>query len=413
VFAETNPSAGSGIDGFVTKLDHAGALAYSTYYGATNVSLFAIAVDANGNATVCGEHPQGFTLPAAPAPTELGPGGGFRDALLAKIDSGATAIVYQTLIGGGDGGGFAQPSGNADDRCYRVALDSSGAAVFLGGTTSDTATDGFPITGAALQSSFAGPGGADPSFGDAFVGKLAADGGSLAFLTYLGGSGREMLLSGSTDAQGGLAIDASGNVFVGGDTTSSDFPLASAHQGSLLGSSDAFVAGLHPNGSSLLFSTYLGGTGGEGAARLALSGGDEIVVAGSGISTDFPLLDPLGAPLDTGDTGGWIGAFSTEGALLFASTFGQEFEQPRALAADAAGAIYLAGTVNQFQVPTFPLVSPAQDTFGGGDADVFVVKLERSAPAALPPAVPSLSMVGLAVLMLAIGMVALSWLRSV
>ncbi|HZK74533.1 MAG TPA: SBBP repeat-containing protein, partial [Clostridia bacterium] len=139
-------------------------------------------------------------------------------------------ITYSTYLGGA---GF--------DDAYGVAVDSSGSAYLTGITAS---TD-FP-TAASVY-------GPNPSHARVFVSKLNATGTALVYSTYIGGSGDEEGL--------GIAVDSSGHAFVAGTTTSSNFPLVSAAQGTFAGASDAFVAELNAAGSGLTYSTYLGGAG--------------------------------------------------------------------------------------------------------------------------------------------------------
>jgi hypothetical protein len=184
-------------------------LVYSTILG--DSLGYGIAVDASGSACVTG-----FTRSRDfPTANALQPvyGGGNRDAFVAKLKPDGSALVYSTYLGG-----------TADDIATSIAVDAAGHVYLTGGTSSLD----FP-TANALQPTLNGP-------GDAFVAKLTADGSALVYSTYLGGS--------DSDGGGGIAVDAVGNAYIAGSTSSSDFPTANSLQPQLgrSGATNAFVA---------------------------------------------------------------------------------------------------------------------------------------------------------------------------
>src|SRR5262249_39301479 len=131
-----------------------------------------------------------------------------------------------------------------------------------------------------------------PNYGgntDAFVAKLTADGSALVYSTYLGG--------GFNDLGGAIAVDAVGNAYVVGSTTSVDFPTANAFQPVLGGNSNpnGFVAKLTADGSALVYSTYLGGSDslGDGCQDIAVDSAGNAYVTGSTRSRDFPTMNPF------------------------------------------------------------------------------------------------------------------------
>src|SRR5439155_850156 len=141
--------------------------------------------------------------------------------------------VYSTYLGG-----------SGRDQGNGIAVDTAGSAYVTGSTTSTN----FPTTAGSFQPAYRG------TF-DAFVEQLNASGSALVYSTYLGGGG--------DDVGGGIAVDAAGNAYVTGDTGSHDFPMVNPLQPALDGVEDAFVAKLNPSGSALVYSTYLGGSGGD------------------------------------------------------------------------------------------------------------------------------------------------------
>ena len=225
-----------------------------------------IAVDDAGNAYLAG----GTTssdFPVTPDALQGNFGGG-EDVFVTKIDtaasSSASSLVYSTYLGG---------SGN--DFGYDVAIDDCSNIYFSG----DTGSTDFPITANAFQTTNAGG-------RDAFVAKLNASGSALVFSSYLGGSGNE---------SGVIAVDASGNTYVGGWTNSRNFPTVDPIQPEYAGGpgwGDAFVTQVDPAGSQILFSTYLGGTNDDPAWDITADDVGNVYVVGSTESGDFPTVNP-------------------------------------------------------------------------------------------------------------------------
>ena len=143
------------------------------------------------------------------------------------------------------------------------------------GAPPEAASGLFPTTAGAYQTNFTGS-------QDAFVTRLSASGATLAYSTFLGGS--------ATQSGKGIALDGSGNAYMAGWTTSSNFPTASPFQSSLggLGATNAFVSELGSSGGSLPFSTYLGGSSTDQANGIALDEDANIYVTGQATSGDFP-----------------------------------------------------------------------------------------------------------------------------
>jgi Beta-propeller repeat len=259
-FSRTNRGA---YDVYVTKLNATGsALVYSTYLGGTQVDNGErISVDASGNAYV-----MGFTsstdFPTTPGAFDTTANGGF-DVFVTKLNAAGSALIYSTYLGGSDfdsGGG--------------LAIDSAGNAYISGATSSLD----FPTTPGAFDTL------ADGS--EAFVTKLNPAGSALVYSTLLGGS--------ASDGASAIAVDGGGNAWVTGSTTSVDFPtIVGAADSSYNGMTDAFIAELNANGSTLLYSTYLGGSNSESGSDIALDASGGVYVVGLTFSIDFPTT--LGA----------------------------------------------------------------------------------------------------------------------
>ena len=265
-------------DAFVTKLSPDGAsLVYSTYLGGGGDEWGqGIALDVSGNAYV-GGRTISTDFPTTPGAYQPELGGGTcgagsearacADVFVAKIDA-AGSLVYSTYLGGSNedsGWGFG------------VAVDEAGNAY----VTSNTSSVDFPVTGGAFQSGLAGQ-------TNAFVAKVDPSGGSLIYSTYLGGS--------DIDAGSGIALDAEGNAYLTGVTTSSDFPTTPeafdtdcGTDASCNGLYDAYVSKLDPSGSTLVYSTYLGGSDEDYGWDIAVDTLGQAYPVGTTNSPDFPF----------------------------------------------------------------------------------------------------------------------------
>jgi Beta-propeller repeat len=276
-FPMHNPLLNETAGGFVTELNSSGsAPVYSTYLGAgTKDFASAIAVDGSGNAYVTGatQSPTFLTTAGVVQPTcgtASNCNGGLYDAFVTVIQPSGTGLKYSTFLGGG-----------STDEGFGIAVDSVGDAYVTGFTSS---TD-FPLGVARLYQTLKGA-------SDAFVSELPPDLSRLINSTYLGGSGGEAGIA--------IAVDKNQNAYVTGVTGSTDFPTANPTQSKNNGQNDAFVTEFSTGGSSLVFSTYLGGSlnentstsiGGGSLAGIAVdSAGANIYVTGSTSSTDFPTV---------------------------------------------------------------------------------------------------------------------------
>ena len=246
--------------------------------------------------------------------------------------------------------------GSGADRIHAVALDPSGAC-FVAGTTS---SDDFPSLN-AYQSSRGGQ-------TDAFVAKIAADGRTILFATFLGGAADDEALA--------LAPDGTGGVWVAGATASSDFPTQNPLQGPA-GGDDMFVAHLSANGSSLLSSTYVGGTGNDRATALALDASGGPWVAGSTTSEDAPVNYIEYQYYLMGGADAYAAHLTSDGTTLLQGTYlgGSSNDGVLAMLVEASGTVLLAGRTESSD---FPVIGAVQSSHAGG-ADGFVVRLAGDA----------------------------------
>jgi PKD domain len=202
-------------------------------------------------------------------------------------------------------------------------------------------------------------------FDDAYVVKVRADGTSLEYATYLGG--------GANDSAGRIAVNTAGEAYVVGQTSSPNFPVAAAFQPTFGGGfNDAFVTKLTADGSSLVFSTYLGGVDRDLAVGLALGADGTVQVGGSTASFNFPRINALQPFLAGGFADAFVAKIEPDGQGLIFSTFlgGQGADVGVSVAVGADGNLYLAGETDSFD---FPVIAPIQGQVNGSDG--FVMQL--------------------------------------
>ena len=330
-------------------------LSYSTYLGGSGTEEGnSIAVDATGAVYVTGiTNSADFpTVNAAqPALNESG----LEDIYIAKLTPDGRALVYATYLGGSDYEVVAD-----------IAVDAAGAAY----VSAVTRSSDFP-TVQALQ-----PG--NNGGADAVVAKLSADGSQLIYSTYLGGSGDERGIAPSGDqVVAAIAVDSAGAAYIAGATRSSDFPTVNAFQprpGDIDNGVNAFVAKIAPDGSALLYSTYLGGSGFDSATDIVVDSLGAAYVVGSTTSPDFPSVNPL--PSTGANFDAFVAKFAPDGSSLIYSTHlgGTGVDEGYGIAIDASGAAYVTGWTNSSDFPTMNALQP-QLGVGTPDFDAFVVKL--------------------------------------
>jgi len=266
---------------FVVKFSPNGsALAYSTYLGGSRGDRGAgIAVDRAGNAYVTGGA-SSTDFPTANAFQSSMHD--FGAAFVTELNANASALVYSTYLGGTSHPNQGMLVGGSG--ASGIAVDSSGNAYVTGSTY---CTD-FPTTVTAYQgSNHASPSGSP----NAFLTKFNSGGSALVYSTYLGGS--------RGDQANGIAINSSGNAYLTGYTADTDFPTASPIQAnnnaSNIAGRNAFVTEFTPDGSGLVYSTYLGGSGNDTAYGIAVDGSNNTYVTGAAGSPDFPIFNPFQA----------------------------------------------------------------------------------------------------------------------
>jgi large repetitive protein len=288
-----------------------------------------------------------------------------------KLNATGSLLEYGTYIGGND-----------TDEGLAIALDLSGSVLVTG----QTASSDFPTTSGAFDTSYNG-------IYDAFVARLNPSGSALDYSTYLGGQEEEV--------GNGIVLDGSGNAYVAGTTTSADFPTTAGAFDTTCGTDgqcnpvdpfgprpDAFVTVLHPSGSALAYSTFLGGTYVDYSYGIAVNSSGNAFVTGGTESGDFPTTPGAFDLSHNGAHDVFLAKLSSSGSALDYATFlgGQSDESGAALLLDAAGNVYLTGHTHS---PSFPVTPDAFDTSCGTDgqcnfnngvyrSDAFLAKFEAT-----------------------------------
>jgi uncharacterized protein (TIGR03437 family) len=264
-------------------------------------------------------------------------------AFLTKMNAATGQILWSIVIGG-----------SYFDNSAAVAVDSAGNPFLVGITNS---TD-FPVTQGALQSNLKG-------FQAIFLSHFDSTGARLLNSTLLGGS--------SQDYAAALSLDLTGNVYLAGYATSSDFPTTplayqqkhsgpcpTAPPGTPATTNDAFVTKLTPDGNSLVYSTFIGGGCAQAANGIFVDPAGAVYVAGVTSSPDFPTTKGVLQPKYSGSNDAFVSKLSTRGDTLLLSTLigGANADDAAAVAVDPAGNIYVAGNGDGFPFEPPPPVPP-------------------------------------------------------
>ena len=402
-----NPGALANGDAFVTRLNAEGtALIFSTYIGGSGEyrygdSATGVAVDAVGNVYVTGTTGSGCTSGNYPCasqfPTMPMPGAfqttnnafvnGAQNSFVSKFSPDGDVLIYSTYLGG-SGLGVCCSGIYLGDTASGIAVDSEGEAIVVG--TAYSATD-FPTVNAIQTANNA----AKNQAPNLFVTKLSADGTSLIYSTYLGGTG---VSEQDGDFGTGVAVDATGNAYVVGYSFSTDYPVtampyqnknkavaSSSHENN--GSfSNAVVSKISFDGSRQIYGTYLGGSGspyvGDFGYGIAVDSNGNAYVVGKAGSQNFPIvgevLEPT-APQGITSWSGFVAKLNSEGSNLLYSTYlggttlagSRTGDYASAVAVDSSGDAYVTGftTTNSFPVSSDAYQGKNLQTENGGAND--------------------------------------------
>lgn len=325
-------------------------LVYSTYIGGSSLDdAYAIAVNAAGNAYITG------STSSATYPTTTGAYDesytGNSDVFITKLNSSGSALLYSTFIGG-----------SGYEIAYGLTIDGSDNS-YMTGTTAST---DYPVTVGAYDVTING-------LHDGFVTKLNSTGTALGYSTFFGGS--------AYDEAYAIAKDASGNVYVTGETESTNYPTSGgAFSTAKQGFWDSFVTALNSSGSALIYSTYLGGSNEDYGFGIAVDGSNNAYMTGYTYSSDYPTTAGAYDQTFNDAEDVFVTKLNSNGTALLYSTFlgGIGSDRGYSIATDASGNAYVTGRTN---FSDYPVTSGAFDQTANGGGDVFVTKLNSSASA--------------------------------
>ncbi|HEX2925569.1 MAG TPA: SBBP repeat-containing protein [Ruminiclostridium sp.] len=317
-------------------------LTYSTYLGGgSEDNAGGSTVDASGCVYVTGYTSSGNFPLQNPVQSSLN--GGY-DTFVTKLDATGSTIIYSTYLGG-----------NGYDYGESIAIDSSGNAYVTGNTNSAN----FPVQN-PIQSANAGG-------YDAFITKLNSTGSAIIYSTYFGGN--------NNDYGNSIKVDASGNIYLIGETLSTNFPLQGPVQSSNAGGYDAFVTKLNNTGSAIVYSTYLGGSGNDYGKGIAVDSSGNAYIMGDTRSTDFPVQNPIQSA-NAGIDDVYVAKINPTGSALIYSTYlgGTNSDYGGGFAIDSSGCAYVMGDTLSTNFP----VKNAIQTSNAGNKDIYITKLNAA-----------------------------------
>jgi len=422
-------------DAFVTKFSPEGKLLWSTLLGGPNYDrAYAVEVDPQGDPVVAGRAGPGFPVTEGAFQTEYGGSHyngfyGSQNGFVAKLSPNGDKLIWASYVGVGElcrdvavdhdgdiylplgfntrsadaprpkwlarslAGAFQkEPAGGLDCGAVKIAGDGSAAiwATWLGGSGRDTqeasirvdakkrvavllntqSTD-MPTTQGALSQRHHGG-------GDGYVAMLEADGSALVYGTYVGGRGEDWAISTHN-----LAVDAESNAYLAVCTASPDFPTTpGALRRRMAGQNDVAIVKLSPTGA-LLKSTFIGGSGQDGADGIEVDTAGNVFCAGVTRSPDFPVTSDAFQASHGGDRDAVVVLLSADFSRLLFATFmgGPAFDTGRAACLGPQGDLILTGAANG---PGWPVKRAFQTEFAGtndgrwGNGDCIVARFRRA-----------------------------------
>jgi len=368
-------------------------LEYSTYLGGSDQDYATgIAADSAGNSYVTGlSVSTNFPVTTgAYQPTNKEEDSTRSNAFITKLNATGTALVYSTYLGGT----ASSCSNNSDtltqgDYGSAIAVDSSGNAYVTGSACAAT----FPVTKGAFQTTFS-----TNAVSNAFVTKLNPTGTALVYSTFLGGYGDYY----SGDFGNGIAIDSAGDAYVTGQTSSANFPVTKGAyrttNPNVYGTNSAFVSKLNPTGTSLIYSTYLGGSGratyspGDSGSSIAVNSAGNAYITGYTYSNNFPTtpgaFQKTNKAYAIGGSSPFVTELNTTGTALVYSTLiggstqgGNPQDSGNGIALDAEGNAYIGGGTSSTDFPTTKGAYQVNHTANGFLANCFITKLNPTGTA--------------------------------
>lgn len=328
-------------DVLVTKLNQFGnKLLFSTFIGGTNFDVgWDIILDIEGNSYITGSADYDYPKTTGSFNTK-----NFGGSFVTKLNFRGNGLFYSTMIG--EGG------------AYKISVDNTGCAFMLGASNSEN----YPVTPGAYDTNL------NSEHEDAVLTKLNSLGSGLIYSTFIGGIG--------PDWGAGLVLDSSGNAIISGQTGSNDFPTTSGAFNNTNKGWESFLTKFNHEGSSLIFSTFLGEIANDNANSIVIDGKNNIYNSGSTTSSIYPIT--LGS-YDTILNGGKdviLSKLNSFASNLIFSTFigGSGNDDESNLKIDKNNNSYIVGFTSS---KNFPVTNNAYDTnYNGGNFDSFITKID-------------------------------------
>jgi len=341
-------------DVFVTKLNSSGdSLLYSTYIGGSHIEQgYGIALDDSGQALVTG-WTTSSNFPIV-NPYDGSFNGDTSDVFVTKLGVAGDSLIYSTYLGGSD-----------DEWGSGIAVDAFGRGYVIGFTKSSN----FPTVNPYDASNNGG--------NDAFVARLTFAGDSLSYSTFLGGNGADWAY--------GIGFDSLGFIYVTGATSSPNFPMVNAYDANYNGQFDVFVTKFNLLCDSLLYSTYVGGADDEQGYGIALDASGQAYVTGYTSSYNFPLADPYDGDFNGGSYDMFITELNGGGDSLIYGTYlgGSDIDAGQDIVFSGSGYICVTGWTTSSDFPTVNSYDSSSN--GGYDIFIAKIDFSGSQPCTYVP----------------------------
>jgi len=339
---------GEDYDAFVSKLSNDGSsLIWSTFIGGEETEFgTGLTIDNLGNVIITGMTGS-VEYPTTPGTFNETYNGGIFDIFVSKLSNDGSSLLWSSFLGGS----------NVDESAFGngLTLDDSGNIILTGKTGSVN----FPVSNGAYNENYDGD-------NVVFVCKLSNDGSSLLWSTFIGNGG----------SPSDVAIDNKGNVIITGGT-GFNFPTTKgAYDEKHNNNWDVYVSKLSSNGSSLIWSTFIGGYESEFPTALEIDDSGNIFVTGHTESSIYPTTKGVFDETFNNDYDGFISKLSNDGSSLLWSSFigGSSFDKVNDLVIDNIGNVIISGYTNSTDFPTTN--GAYNETYNGSDSDVFVSKFK-------------------------------------
>ena len=357
---------GGHYDLFVAKLSSFGnELTWSTFVGGNNWDAGGtMAVDSVGNVLVAG-YTYSYNFPVTTGSYDTSHNGGC-DVFVSKLSMSGSDLVWGTFLGASE-----------NDTCLAVALDTMDNVVIMGNTYSPN----FPVSPGAYAETYS-------RNGDVFLGKLAAEGNTLLWSTFLGGA--------YNDCGRGLVLSEVDEPIVCGSTLSPDFPTTTgAFDQTYSGGGEGYISKLSNSGDMLVWCTFVGGAATDRAYTINIDDSNRPVIGGNTSSSDFPVTaDAYDSTYSGGTSDGFVAVLEEDASSLLWSSFlgGGDEDVVRHLVLAPSGHMVVTGYSGSVD---FPVTSGSYDSSFNGSLDVFAAMLAQStvlpivivltAPNSVPP----------------------------